>query len=176
MKPVNDVIALVETKEMARNALPSSALSAVSSLQRQKARANIPTTTAPSRADQSKEATCPGCKGVFRIFTEGPRGWNSKLHQVCIDCFRANRRKQGQRRPHQATPPNVQALESGPISQIAAFQHSGPHTRRKKLRHRRHASLTHGNVTKPSPTRLDHHIFTRGEWKRARLRTIRRSR
>ena len=33
-KPVNDVIALVENKEMARNALPSSTLSAVSSFKR----------------------------------------------------------------------------------------------------------------------------------------------
>jgi len=34
-KPVNEVIALVENKEMARNAMPSSSLSAVSSFRRQ---------------------------------------------------------------------------------------------------------------------------------------------
>ena len=78
-KPVNDVIALVENKEMARNALPSSTLSAVSSFQRQKD--PLPTSTAkPSLVDQAKEASCPDCQSTFKIFTEGTRGWNTKPH------------------------------------------------------------------------------------------------
>ncbi|CAB4034895.1 Hypothetical predicted protein [Paramuricea clavata] len=65
-KPVNDVIALVENEEMARNALPSSTLSAVLSFQRQK---NPTTTTAtsPSQVDQTKEGTCPDCKHTFKV-------------------------------------------------------------------------------------------------------------
>ena len=123
-KPITEFIALVETKEMARNALPSPTLSAVSSFQRLKksppAHASV-----PPPADRAKEATCPGCHVTYNIFTEGARGWNEKPHQVCIECYRANRRKRRpQRQPHQRPPqtPGVHATESGPISQIAAVQ------------------------------------------------------
>ncbi|XP_044170488.1 uncharacterized protein LOC122954502 [Acropora millepora] len=54
--PVNDVIALVENKEMARNALPSSTLSAVSSFKRQQVPPKEPPSATPSRADQAKQA------------------------------------------------------------------------------------------------------------------------
>ena len=57
--PVNDVIALVENKEMARNALPSSTLSAVSSFKRQQEPPKEPPSTTPSRADQAKQAARP---------------------------------------------------------------------------------------------------------------------
>ena len=169
-KPVNEVIALVETKEMARNALPSSSLSAVSSFVKQK---TLPPTHAPtpSQADRAKEATCPGCHITFKIFTEGPRGWNEKPHQMCIDCFRANRRRRRQQRqPPQRQPqaPGVHATETEPISQIAAFQTRSAGPPRK----RRHTpkTTTHATVTNPFAARLDHHIFSKGEWKRARLR------
>ncbi|CAB4035906.1 Hypothetical predicted protein [Paramuricea clavata] len=164
-KPVNDVIALVENKEMARNALPSSTLSAVSSFQRQK---NPTTTTAttPSQVDQTKEATCPDCKHTFKVFTEGARGWNTKPHQLCINCYRTRRRKKRQPRLPHDNKPSLQAIEQDPISQVAVFQTA------QTDRHRRHhtrASTPHGNINKALATRLDHHIFSKGEWKRARL-------
>ena len=143
---VNDVIALVENKEMARNALPSSNLPAVSSFQHLK---NAPTpsgTQTPSHADKAKEATCPDCKGTYKIFTEGARGWNTKPHQVCITCYRARRRKKRQQRSPQFPTPNVQAVESEPISQIGGVQ----------------------TDSVPSAV-LDHHIFSKGEWRRAHL-------
>ena len=144
--PINDVIALVENKEMAQNALPLSTLSAVSTFRHQK---NTPTSTGtpnPSHTDRAKEATCPECKGTFKIFTEGARGWNTKPHKVCITCYRARRRIQRQQRSPQTLSPNVQAIESEPISQIAGLE-------------------TNSN----QPMTLDHHIFSKGEWKRARL-------
>jgi len=69
--PVNDVIALMENKEMARNALPSSTLSAVSSFQRQKKPTKEPPSATPSRADQAKQAAFPECKNLFKVFTKG---------------------------------------------------------------------------------------------------------
>ena len=143
---VNDVIALVENKEMARNALPSSNLSAVSSFQHLK---NAPTpsgTQTPSHTDKAKEATCPDCKGTYKIFTKGARGWNTKPHQVCITCYRARRRKKRQQRSPQFPTPNIQAVESEPISQIGGVQ----------------------TDSVPSAV-LDHHIFSKGEWRRAHL-------
>ena len=164
--PVNDVIALVENKEMARNALPSSTLSAVSSFKRQQDPPKEPPTTTPSRVDQAKQATCPDCKSLFKIFTEGTRGWNTKPHTVCINCYRVRRRR---KRPHHTppvAPPTSQAFDSDPISQVAACQSSKTRQRR---RHNR-APTTHGTVGRRPPVRLDHHVFTKGEWKQARLR------
>ena len=89
------MIALLENKEMARNALPSSTLSAVSSFQcQQNPPTEVPSTT-PSRAAQAKQATCPDCK-------EGARGWNTEHHQVGLCCYRARRRR---KRPQHQTPP-----------------------------------------------------------------------
>ena len=93
-KAVNDVIALVENKEMARNALPSSTMSAVSSFQRRNETLAAPTTTTtttatPPQTDKGKRAPCPDCKQPFNLFS----GWNSKPHQVCINCYKSRRRK-----------------------------------------------------------------------------------
>lgn len=73
-KPINDIIALIEGKEMACNALPSSTLSAVSTFQNQR---NTAPVTAPPQADRNKEAVCLDCKTTFKIFTAGVRGWNN---------------------------------------------------------------------------------------------------
>ncbi|KAK3725257.1 hypothetical protein QZH41_001290 [Actinostola sp. cb2023] len=123
--PVNDVVSLVENKEMARNALPSSTLYAVSSFRRQQNPPTGTTAAPPSHTDRPP--------------THADR-----------------------------------ALEPDPISQVAAFQPDSarsPHPRRRQRRHRRRrASATHSTVDRRSPVVLDHHVFTKGEWKRARLR------
>ncbi|KAL9975404.1 hypothetical protein ACROYT_G012562 [Oculina patagonica] len=103
-----------DRKEMARNALPSSTLSAVSTFQKQ---CNTAPVTAPPQADRNKEATCPDCKKTFKIFTEGARGWNTQPHQVCINCYRVRRRRKHNKFSPQDPSPNIQALEADPISQ-----------------------------------------------------------
>ena len=73
-KAVNDVIALVENKEMARNALPSSTMSAVSSFQRRNETLAAPTTTTtatPPQTDKGKRAPCPDCKQPFNYSQAG---------------------------------------------------------------------------------------------------------
>lgn len=122
--PVNDVIALVESKEMACNALPPSSLSAVSSFRRQQ---KVRLTTAPptpSINDRSKQVPCQICKKPYHLFSEGANGWNTKPRSMCLDCYRAKRRR-GKRQGGLTTPtlPAAQAPESGHVSQIAA-QHS----------------------------------------------------
>ena len=150
--PVNDVIAFVENKEMARNTLPSPSFSAISSSLRQQIPPLATTPAGPSRADR---AVCPDCRASFHVYTEGARGWNSKPHQVCITCFGAHRRTRRNNHPPQASQPAVQAVETEPISQIAALHHE-----------RSAADPQH----KPPAIALDHHVFTKGEWRRARLR------
>lgn len=168
--PVNELISMVENKEMARNALPTSSMSAMSAFRRQQNTAEKPAEK-PSASDRSKEATCPDCRSPFKIFSEGNRGWNVKPHTVCLNCYRARRRKRGQRQ----TQPTTQATsETDHVSQIAAIQPAETESRRRrnKRRHRHNsdASATHNITNRRRQVILDHHIFTKGEWKRARLR------
>lgn len=152
-KTVNEVIAIVENKEMARNALPSSTMSAVSTFRRQKTQSSI---TPPSLIDRSQQAPCPDCKKIYHLFSEGRRGWNRKPHRVCIECYRVHRSQRLSSAP--STPqPNIQVVEMEPLSQIATVQSSGD------------SLSTRGQGTNNAVV-LDHHIFTKGEWKRAQLR------
>ena len=77
---INDVIALAESKEMARNALPASNTS-VSSYRCQN---KLP--------DKDKTTPCPDCKKFF-LYTENAKGWNKKPHACCLSCFRIRRSK-----------------------------------------------------------------------------------
>ena len=155
---------------MARNALPSSTMSAVSSFQRRNETLAAPTTTTtatPPQTDKGKRAPCPDCKQPFNLFS----GWNSKPHQVCINCYKSPGRKD---RP-QCTPPPpttaVQAAAEDTKSQVAALQHDGNRPRHQHRRHcHRRTHPTSGKVSKLSPVKVDHQVFTAGEWKRARLR------
>ena len=125
--PVNDVIALVENKEMARNALPSSTLTAVSSFKRQQVPPKEPRSATPPRADQAKQAACPDCQSLFRISKEGTRGWNTKPQTVFLNCYRVRRRRKRPQHTPPPPPPTSQAVESDQISQVASF-HSSPAT------------------------------------------------
>ena len=169
-KPINEVIALVETKEMACNALPSPSLSAVSSFEKQRKSPPNPVPT-PSQVDWAKEVTCPGCHIAFKVFTEGARGWKKTPHQMCIECHRANRHKKRQPPQHPPQTPEIHTTETKPISQIAAFQTKDaqlPRTPHRRRHNRK--TTTHVTITTPSAARLDHHIFSKGECKRTRLR------
>ena len=86
-KSVNDVIAFVEGREMARNATPLSSLSAFSSFKRnkipphQQAPAHIaesrhtPSKAAPPISDaRAKTAPCPDCGTPFRLYKERANG------------------------------------------------------------------------------------------------------
>ena len=102
--PINEIIALVESKEMARNALPSPSLSAISSFVKQRKSPPNPVPTL-SQADRAKEATCPGCHIAFKVFTEGARGWNEKPHLMYLH-------GRGPRLERE-TPPNVHRMTQG---------------------------------------------------------------
>ena len=58
---VNDVIALIENKEMARNALPASSLSAVSSFRRQQNTPPAASPSIPSNIDRKRQSNCLDC-------------------------------------------------------------------------------------------------------------------
>ena len=162
--PVNDVVALVENKEWpATPHLPqTSQLSQPSNANSASHQQTPP--HAPPPADRSRQAVCPDCRTLFLVFKEGVRGWNKKPHQVCINCYRTRRQKRRQNQAPDDQTSSVQATES--ISQVAAAAETsvGPSPLPRRRRRRRHTKPTHGPVT------LDHHVFTKGEWKKARLR------
>ena len=98
---INNVIAMVENKEMARNVIPSADVSAMSELKRVKnfapgkdhhTSARKQFTSAPP--DHSTRLPCPGCKKLFSLCREGLRGWNTKPYTLCFDYFRKRRRNQ----------------------------------------------------------------------------------
>ena len=45
----------------------------------------------PPPSDRSQTALCPDCKQTFVLFSEGARGWNTRPHRQCINCYRGRR-------------------------------------------------------------------------------------
>ena len=85
IQPINSIISLIEAKEMARDALPSSSHTAMSSFKRSLRPANqhseVPT------KEVSKRLDCPVCGQLFSPFTQLRSGWNMVLHKVCKTCY-----------------------------------------------------------------------------------------
>ena len=102
----NDVISLVERKEIARDGLPSSA-SSISSFKRGR-----PASAAqPLPSDRSQTALCPDCKHTFALFSEGASGWNTRPHRRCIECYRGRRvRRSGASHRVDACPPSTSEM------------------------------------------------------------------
>ena len=104
-RPVNDVISLVESKEMARNALPTS-LCTVSSFKREKQHLP-PKQHATTNRQQTTQ--CPKCSDTYNLYSEGRFGWNTRPHRICLKCYKEQR--------SQSTSQNSR---NGPVSNIAA--------------------------------------------------------
>ena len=135
---VNDVFSLVESNEIARNALPSSA-SGISSFKR-----GTPVSAAqPPPSDRSQTALCPNCRQTCALFSEGARDWNTRPHRQCIKCYRGRRvRRSGASPRVDANPPPTS--EMVPYSRKChrktphvgkTYRQSPP--RRRRRRHRR---------------------------------------
>ena len=138
-KSINEIIALVESKEIARNANPVTNVLALSEYKRS-ARSNKQGQFIPSAAEQAKKGSCVDCKSEFNVFTKSQRGWNRRPHVRCASCW-----KKGQQ-PRQTVQSNSIAQsrnENDEFGQISAI--SG------------------------QTAVLDHHIFSKGEWKRAQI-------
>ncbi len=148
-RAVSDVISLVEGKEMARNALPSSA-SGISSFKRGR-----PVSAAqPPPSDRSQTALCPDCKQTFVLFSEGARGWNTRPHRQCIKCYRGRRvRRSGASPRVDANPPPTSEM-GAVFAQVSSLNAScgdnrQSHPRRRRRRHRRRGRDHRKNVIPP---------------------------
>ena len=91
---INDDISLVESKEMARNDMPTTS-SGISHNTKQ----NIKTPPIDKRPNRNQTGTCPDCYKSYALFSEGPKGWNTRAHRQCIDCYRTKRKNNAARNP-----------------------------------------------------------------------------
>lgn len=92
-RSINDVIAFVEGREMARNATPITSMSALSSFKKKQSHEHE-TIKRPPLPDTNKTALCPDCGKKFNMFKQRPNGTlNTKPHTKCLNCWRASRRK-----------------------------------------------------------------------------------
>ena len=176
-KSVTDVIAFVESRETARNANPPSSVAAVSSYRRSSASAptSAPTKTRygsmksapPSAADRGRTAPCPDCKKGFNLFSQNARGhWNKKAHERCKDCWYLKRNRSSPSSQQIAESSAIVSEQSDAISQISGVELSSAPSSYTAC-----DSLGNG-VRKPYRSEvvsLTHHIFTKGEWRRARM-------
>ena len=159
-KPVNDVIALVECKEMARNALPNSSLSAVSSFRRQTRTTPVPPRPVASSPDRMQRAPCPECRKPYPLFTEGARGWNTRPHRMCLECFRLQRQLKTRRPP--APSAAASSVHVGESDTVAAGDPDEPFVAQ--------VTANHMDIHSAPALTLDHHVFSDdGTWRRARL-------
>ncbi|KAF3835771.1 hypothetical protein F7725_028329 [Dissostichus mawsoni] len=128
----------------------------------------------PPHSSSSQQVPPQRDESVFNVvpllssvpLRDGPLGWNPKPHQVCIGCYRARRR---QRRQQPSSDSQQAAMGSELVSQVSSVLAGARPGRRHGSHRRRRAPTSHGCVNRPAPIRLEHHIFSKGEWRRARL-------
>ena len=140
------VIAIVESKEMARNAAPVSDVSTVSAFKRQK--------TASAAHDRSEKSPCPVCKQLFSLYSKEPRGWNSKPHTLCLDCFLSRRRK----KHHSLALPTSAAIQNKK-SHLPVNNHS-----------HLGAIIPTNSSTESYDAEDAHHALVNGQWVKANMR------
>ena len=136
-KTINEVIAFVESREMARNATPSTSLSALSSFRK---RQSAPAAKQTTNLDTKKSIPCPDCGKKFNVFKQRANGsWNTKAHTKCINCWRSEHRK-----PQELTSNTVDTV----VTQIGAIG-SLPHPNNNilpKKEIKRHRQSNHPRV------------------------------
>lgn len=164
-KPVTDVIAYVENKETARNAHPSTSISALSAYRRNsnpssnkdtaENKNNSPST---SDLDRSRTANCPDCDKTFHLFSRKSRGWNRKPHTRCETCWKKNResRRHNSQRGESSLISHTTDDTLGQISSVSSV--TSPSSSRE-----------HAIPRPPMKKPMEHRIFTKGEWRRAQV-------
>ena len=119
-KTVNDVISIIEAREMARNATPlSSSISALSSYKRGK------------QKDSPTPVPCPDCGKPYLRHRERPGGGvNKEPYKQCRECWRTSKKRlsKGQHDGH-----DLKAIEAHPdsdhVSQISTLESHSEHPR-----------------------------------------------
>ena len=137
-KSTNDVVGIIESREMARNATPLSSVSVSAMSSYKQARQPRPPAASFQKASASPQhdrnpvsqqtIPCPECGKQFHRFRERPNGAINKVpYKQCLDCFRTSKKKL-----RDSDGANFRALEldSDQIFQISAL---GPNSKHPKV-------------------------------------------
>ena len=167
---INDVIGLVENKEIARNAIPS--VSVMSEFKRVKNSApdkdhqtspRKQFTSAPS--DHFIQLPLPGCKKLLRLYGEGLQGWNTRLYALRFDCFSKGRRKQREASPppsstpmHATCEPKASTAQPEMVTQSASPKKKSNANTCPKIHPRCDAHHVFENVRWTKFGMSDHHV------------------
>ena len=126
-RTVNDIITVIESKEMGRNAASTSsrAVAGVSAFKQQK--------QLKSQNDfHEQQAKCKSCNKLFKPFRKHPKyGWNSKPYKQCIDCWRAKPKQQNSVEKVSDEETELMVQNSFASFQISALQNKKPHVLEK---------------------------------------------
>ena len=117
-RPINEIIAFVEAREIARNASPSIGVSSLSEYRRFRGKSADQRSSSPSASDNAKTMPCPDCGSVFHIFTHKSRGWNKKPHERCANCWK---RRRNEKKSDQAANNTITVQDPNPFGQICAM-------------------------------------------------------
>ena len=117
-KTINEIVAFVEKREMARSAMSRGRSAAVACMLNPAVQTTSDVIQPPAlsvdnngyvatsstfkrerttgstqeRKHHDRPIPCPGCGGMFRPFRKLRNGWNKKPFKECLDCWRAGRR------------------------------------------------------------------------------------
>ena len=171
-RAVNEIVALVESKEMARNAVPPTEITSVSAVQRlhdadHRARRNAtPRRESHNLPARSKQLRCSLCQRLLQLYKNGPRVWNTKPYTLCIECYRAQKHRRRHLAPKVDPSPPEADLQTLEVTSPINPQLSSLRTNYKTgSRHRPNKcnmplSAVHRNATMQGP----HYIFKDGQW------------
>jgi len=151
-KSVNDIISLIESKEMARNAMPHSN-SAISSFKRQQRHVAPKSSNENNVPDTSSSAQCAECNKSFSPFVRTSRGLNSKPYRYCPTCHK--KRRSSTKYQHHVNEVSEQVEVGG------TFLHISGVSAERSSKNNRNQPTKHSQA-------VAHHIFTKGEWRRSK--------
>ena len=114
-KTVNEIIAFVESREMARKAVNSrhdntSSLSATSSFKREKA-----DSFKSQVSGKSEYGVCSGCGSRHPLFRRNKNGWNRRPYKLCFGCWSSTKKPPGESKGKSSS---VTVLAASQISMV----------------------------------------------------------
>ena len=171
------VSALVESKEMACNAVPPTEFTVVSAVQRlhdadHRARLNAtPPRESHNSPARSKQSRCPLCQRLYQLYKKGPRGWNTKPYTLCIECYRTQKHRRRHLAPKVDSSPSEPGLQTLEVTSCTDPQLSfirtnhGPVLRHRPNKCNMLLSALHRNATTEGP----YYVFKDGQWATAHM-------
>ena len=170
---INYVISAVEKKEMARDAHSATSVSSMSSmkLQRKRGQAGLASgqQQKTNESERNKQGNCPHCKKDYSLFKEGHFGWNSKPYEMCPGCFRAQRRKKPDTNKSVASVSESEADVGVIVAHVSAIGEAKAVVRNRPGKRQTKGNHNHAQGKSLQSVRMDHHIFTEGEWRRSKF-------